>query len=287
MHKGTNIVMKVLVITGVLLTTACGSFASDTAGYTVVEEFNLGPELAETSGLYCREDNSIYSINDSGNEAIIYQLNLSGQIQKQLIVDAKNKDWESLTGDKQNFYVGDIGNNNGKRKFIEIHIVNKNTPEAAFKGSLQIFYANNDIDKNEYIKHDFDAEALVSADDKLLLFSKSWQTGIVHVYQLSKTEAKQEVIPVAEVEGLPGVVTGIDFNPLTQEFLLVGYSVKGLGSFSPFIAKLDRQFKVLASYPLAGFNQVEGICVSPAGEVWISQESSFFSSQKLAKLQLH
>jgi hypothetical protein len=27
-----------------------------------------------------------------------------------------------LTGDSQHFYIGDVGNNNGKRKFIQNHI---------------------------------------------------------------------------------------------------------------------------------------------------------------------
>jgi hypothetical protein len=39
MHKGMNIVMKVLVLTGILLATACSSLASDRPGYTVIKEF--------------------------------------------------------------------------------------------------------------------------------------------------------------------------------------------------------------------------------------------------------
>jgi uncharacterized protein YjiK len=286
MHKGMNIVMKVLVLTGILLATACSSLASDRPGYTVIKEFSLPPELAETSGLYCPEQNSIYTVNDSGNKPIIYQINLMGGIEKQITIDAKNRDWESLTGDKQNFYIGDIGNNNGKRKFVEIYVVDKNSKEAAIKRSLQIQYLDNTIEKNEYLNHDFDAEAFVSVGDKLVLFSKSWQTNNLHIYHLSKTELKQKVEPVTTVEGLPGIVTGIDYNPFTKEFVIVGYSLYGLGSFSPFIAKMDRRYNLLATYPLEGFNQVEGVCVSPNGEVWISQESSFFSTQKLAKLQL-
>jgi len=281
-----NIVIKVLVLTGVLLATACGSLAADKTGYTVIKEFSLPPELAETSGLYCPEQNSVYTLNDSGNEPIVYKLNLIGEIEQQSKLDVKNRDWESLTGDKQHFYIGDIGNNNGKRKFIEIHVIDKDVVDAKVKRSLQISYADNNIDKNEYLNHDFDAEAFVSVGADLILFSKSWQTKNLHIYKLSKTELIQQVEPIVTVEGLPGIVTGVDYNAFTKEYVLVGYSLYGLGSFSAFIAKMDRRFNLLASYPLTGFNQVEGVCVSPNGEVWISQESSFFSSQKLAKLQL-
>jgi uncharacterized protein YjiK len=285
-QKGMNIVMKVLVLTGVLLATACSSLASDRPGYTLIKEFILPPELAETSGLFCPDQNSIYTLNDSGNEPIVYKLNLVGEIENKIKLDIKNRDWESLTGDKQHFYIGDIGNNNGKRKFVEIHVVNKDTSTTKIKRSLHISYAANTIDKNEYLNHDFDAEALVSVDDDLMLFSKSWQTNDLHIYKLSKTELKQKIESIITVEGLPGIITGVDYNALTKEYVLVGYSLYGLGSFSPFIAKMDRRFNLLASYPLAGFNQVEGVCVSPNGEVWISQESSFFSTPKLAKLQL-
>jgi hypothetical protein len=285
-QKGMNIVIKVLVLTGVLLATACGSLAADKPGYTVIKEFSLPPELAETSGLYCPEQNSVYTLNDSGNEPIVYKLNLIGEIEQQSKLDVKNRDWESLTGDKQHFYIGDIGNNNGKRKFIEIHVIDKDVADAKVKRSLQISYADNNIDKNEYLNHDFDAEAFVSVGADLILFSKSWQTKNLHIYKLSKTELIQQVEPIVTVEGLPGIVTGVDYNAFTKEYVLVGYSLYGLGSFSAFIAKMDKRFNLLASYPLTGFNQVEGVCVSPNGEVWISQESSFFSSQKLAKLQL-
>lgn len=281
-----NIVIKVAVLTGILLVTACSSLASDGPGYTVIKEFTLAPELKETSGLYCPEQNSIYTLNDSGNKPIIYKLNLAGEIEQQISLDVKNQDWESLTGDKQHFYVGDIGNNNGKRKFVEIHVIDKKAPDFAIKRSLQISYVDNAIQKNEYLNHDFDAEAFVSVGENLILFSKSWQTNNLHIYQLSKTKLNQKVSAIATIEGLPGIVTGIDYNSSTKEYVMVGYSLYGLGSFSAFIAKMDRRFNVIASYPLKGFNQVEGVCISPNGEVWISQESSFFSTQKLAKLQL-
>ena len=285
-HKGIGIVSKMLVVAGVLLATACSSLALDKPGYTVISQFNLAPELAETSGLYCPEQNSVYTFNDSGNKPIVYQLNLLGEIQQQVEIDGKNRDWESLTGDEQSFYIGDIGNNNGKRKFVEIYVLDKKLGNTNVARTLQISYLNNSINKNEYLNHDFDAEAFVSVEDKLILFSKSWQSNNVHIYELSKTELTQKVLPVATIEGLPGIVTGVDYNKLTKEFVLVGYSLYGLGSFSPFIAKMDRNFNLIASYPLKGFNQVEGVCVSSDGEVWISQESSFFSTHKLAKLIL-
>ncbi|MDP5032063.1 SdiA-regulated domain-containing protein [Paraglaciecola sp.] len=283
--ENKRIMMKAIFIASFMLLTACGSIASDKLGYTVETEFNLPGDLAETSGLYCPASDTIFTINDSGNSPTIYQLNTSGEIVKRQDLDKKNQDWEAITGDNDNFYVGDIGNNNGKRAFVEILVINKQNQVPAITKVLKLSYANNNIENNEYLKHDFDAEALVSADDALLLFSKSWQSTVSHVYKIEPSLAEQVVSPIASIDGLPGVVTGIDFNKSSKQFTVVGYSVSGFGKFSPFIALLDRRFNVVATYPLDGFNQVEGVCVSPTGEVWISQESSFFSTHKLAKLK--
>jgi uncharacterized protein YjiK len=278
--------MKIVLFTGMLLLTACTLRATDHSGLQIVAEYGLGPELAETSGLYCPDDQNIYTINDSGNAPILFRLNIQGEIVEQRLIDSSNQDWESLTGDETNFYIGDIGNNKGKRKFVEIKVVSKKDMENKLAGNLNIYYANNTSDKNEYLNHDFDAEALVSINDGLLLFSKSWKSNSLHIYQLSKTETTQVIEPFISVDDLPGVVTGVDYNKQKNEFVLVGYSVRGLGSFTPFIAQMDAQYKLLRYFPLAGFNQVEGVCVSPNGEVWISQESSFFSTHKLAKVHL-
>ena len=99
--------------------------AINTLHYIVLEEINLPDELKETSALYWPELGSAFTLNDSGNKTIIYNIDASGQIINKRRIVAKNTDWEVLTGDSQHFYIGDVGNNNGKRKFIQNHIVPK------------------------------------------------------------------------------------------------------------------------------------------------------------------
>ena len=59
-----------------------------------------------------------------------------------------------------------------------------------------------------------------------------------------------------------------------------------MGFGDPFIVILDREFALIDKIPLAGFGQVEGVCAHPSGQIWFTQESSIFSSNKLVKLQL-
>jgi streptogramin lyase len=81
-------------------------------------------------------------------------------------------------------------------------------------------------------------------------------------------------------------VTGGDFDRKNNQFILVGYEIQGMGSFSPFIAILNRDLTLQKFFELPGFGQVEGMCVTPNGEVWFTQEDSFFSSHKLVKLNI-
>jgi hypothetical protein len=266
---------------------ACGSSTVDTPNYTVLEEHDLPKVLQETSGLYCPKVDFVFTINDSGNEPIIYDVNHTGHIINEKVVAAKNKDWEALTGDDKYFYVGDIGNNSGKRQSIQIHVVPKhNNNTKSDITSLNIFYTNNSVKKNRYLNHDFDAEALINVENNLLLFSKSWDTGILYIYQLNKIEPKQNARFISTIGGLPGVITGGDFDSKNNRFILIGYELKGLGSFNPFIVIINEDLTLQKFFRLPGYGQVEGLCVTPNAEVWFTQESSFFSNHKLVKLNV-
>jgi hypothetical protein len=279
--------LRFVLIIGVNLLAACGSFAFSNPNYVVLEENHLPDELKETSGLYCPEVGSAYTVNDSGNKPIIFNIDPTGLIVDQIVVATNNTDWEALTGDDEHFYIGDVGNNKGTRKFIQIHTV----PKQHIKNednvtTSKVFYRNNVIKNNEYLNHDFDAETLININNSLFLFSKSWNTGTLFIYQLDKVMPEQLVEAVSEIKGLSGVITGGDFDRKNNRFILVGYELKGMGSFHPFITILNRDLTLHKSFGLSGYGQVEGVCVTPNGEVWFTQEGSFFSDHKIVKLKL-
>ena len=285
--RNKKLLLRVVLLISINLLTACSSLATDATNYTVLEENDLPEELKETSGLYCPDVGSAYTVNDSGNKPIIYNIDNTGRIIGKKVVPTKNRDWEALTGDSQRFYIGDVGNNNGKRKFVQIHAVPKKDSDSETNVTTsKVFYINNSVENNEYLKHDFDAETLINLDDSLFLFSKSWNTGTLFIYQLNKIEPKQFVEHVSEIEGVPGIITGGDFDRKNNRFILVGYELKGLGNFNPFIAILNKDLTLNMSFELPDYGQVEGICVTPNGEVWFTQEGSFFSNHKLVKLTL-
>jgi hypothetical protein len=278
-------VRQVGFILAINLLTACNSYANNTPNYIVLEEVALPKVLIETSGLYCPDLGEAYTVNDSGNKSIIYKIDDQGVILNRRQVDAKNKDWEALTGDKTHFYIGDVGNNNGKRKFVQIHALPKEGISTKVTTS-KILYISNSHKTNENLNHDFDAEALVSKGDALFLFSKSWNTGTLFIYKLDKIMPEQLIEPTASIVGLPGMITGAEYDSKNNRFILVGYKLNGMGSFEPFIAILDKDLSVQKSFELVDYDQVEGVCVTPNGEVWFTQEGSFFSNHKMIKLKV-
>ena len=85
----------------------------------------LPDSMKEISGLCFLNDTVLVGHNDSGNEPILYFLNLQGQkIHQVEVLEAKNNDWEDITADgKGHLYIGDVGNNNNSRKKLRIYKV--------------------------------------------------------------------------------------------------------------------------------------------------------------------
>ncbi|MFT5312597.1 MAG: hypothetical protein ACI8Z9_001075 [Paraglaciecola sp.] len=265
---------------------SCRMAPLNTGAYKVLQQHALPAELSESSGLYCSKEGGIYTINDSGNEPVVYQLSEDGQIESMLSLSAKNVDWEAITGDQTHFYVADIGNNKGDRHFLTVYKYGKQIQSSAHPKAIEIGYKYNYPADNEYLHHDFDAEALVARGQHLVLFSKSWKSQVLNVYLLDKETDQQTLQAFATLDNLPGVVTGADFDNKNQRYVLVGYRRGPLGLAEPFVAVLNVDFELQYWHELEGFAQVEGVCAHPNGELWFTQEDSFFGENKLVKIQL-
>ncbi len=263
----------------------CSTVAAASSGSVeILAELNLSAELEETSGLFCSEK-GIYTLNDSGNDPIIYRIDRQGKVIGRNTLSVLNRDWEAITGNKDHLYVGDFGNNRGNRKRLQIYKVSYEQP--AETPRVVFTYQSNVVKNNKIYEHDFDAEALVARESHLVLFSKSWQTKTLKVYHLDFNQTKQLLIePVREVTGLPGVITGADWDSANQQYVLVGYDTGFFGITNPFVATLSGSYELQQIYKLNGSGQVEGICAMSNNEVWLTQEGSAVAPAKLIKLRL-
>lgn len=165
--------------------------ACDTGNLKVVMDIPMA--LNEVSGLaFDEERNLFWMINDSGNKPILYGLNASGSILKEIKIKAKNRDWEDLAMDNSgNIYIGNFGNNDNDSKALSILKVSSDSIDAGIKSikptKISFSYPEQKKYPPKKSKRHFDCESFFFYNDSLYLFTKSRapkEKGKTNLYQL-------------------------------------------------------------------------------------------------------
>ena len=240
------------------------------------QTFHLSSELNEISGIDFLNDTTIVAINDGGNDAALYILNLKGTIQRVVTVEnAKNNDWEDITVDDKHIYIGDIGNNQNNRKNLAIYKVKisdvhkKDTVQAK---KISYNYAEQTEFPPGKDGKFFDAEALAIHNDTLYLFTKNRakpSDGNCFVYKIPNTPGTYSVSKSAEIYiGKGGfwsdALTAADI--VDGEFFLMTYNrvvIKKLEN-GKFVGDENINFKT--------FSQKESLVVKTKKEIYVADE---------------
>ena len=145
--------------------------------FSIKRSGSVDTALSEISGWIFVNDSTLIAHNDSGNEALLYVLNLDGTIRHTALINGiRNSDLEDIASDdKGNLYVGDIGNNANNRKNLMIHKIRINSVLSdSVVTSSPIFFSYAEQEAfppaNEQLY--YDAEALVYDNDSLWIFTK-------------------------------------------------------------------------------------------------------------------
>lgn len=231
---------------------------------TVSIKTYLDNEINETSGLL-NLNGKIYTINDSGGEAIVYELDTTNGsvLNRKYITNATNIDWEALTADDNFVYIADFGNNNGSRTNLRIYkvsISNFIQTDSLIADTIQFSYENQ-TDFSPSNSHNFDAEAIIALDDSLYIFTKNWGNFKTYIYSLSKNESVSTAYLKDSVT-TNGLVTDAVYNQTEQQIVLLGYS------FLCILNEVNSTFDSFSSFeieniifPPSSSFQTEGICI--------------------------
>ena len=238
-------------------------------------KYRLSDTIKESSGLIYM-DNQLWTHNDSGNEAKLYQIDTnSGEILKTVTINnASNIDWEDISYDDNYIYIGDFGNNNGDRSDLKIYKIVRD--ELNTEDSIDAEVINfNYSDQTQLGDRDFDCEAMVVHKDKLYLFSKDWNDFQTRLYVLD-TQAGTQTANYIESFNIQGLVTGATFNSELNTLLLSTYSTRlnvSIWSFSNFNNNFfDGESKqLILTPPLQA--QVEGITFIDNNHLYLSSEA--------------
>ncbi len=240
----------------------------------------LNEKVQETSGLNIF-NGKLYTFNDSGNTPEIFELNpKSGEILQNFIVKAENKDWEALTNDGKNFYIGDFGNNFGTRKDLKIYRV-PFSENIIVNDSLKVISFEYPEQKDFSAKNrstDFDAEAMIFLNGKIHLFTKEWASKSTAHYVIDpQNSEKQEAI---KLEAFKTNFLVTDASYFEGKLYLIGYTKKTevflevYNETEPGIFFKENPKRFFLGSALS-IGQIEGIAVNSDG-IYISGEK--FSS---------
>lgn len=162
----------------------------------------------------------VWSIEDSGHDPILYGFDTySGELKKTIeIVNAENNDWEELTSDSNgNLYIGDIGNNHGKRKIYTIYKVDSVMQASGSAKAEEIHFTLPKKQKN------LDFEAFFLYEDNFYLFSK--ESGKVPLMKVPNEVGTHKAALVTEfnLEGSGNRITAADINGAENKIVLLNH----------------------------------------------------------------
>ena len=249
-----------------------------------VEKYNLPDILEETSGLAILND-TLWTLNDSGNEAALYAISTKGALLDKRDTTKTNIDWEDMTIVNGNMLVADMGNNFGTRKNLHLLEIDLSNGGATTLDSIPFHYPEQDNFDFQQATH-FDAEGIVVVENKIVVFTKNRSTLTSEVYVISPSGGPATKMGSFAVGSL---ITGADYHQESKTLALTGYRrddnqyLYVIDNFS-LSAVADAN---ISQYDL-DFNgaQIEAISITDAKTFWVTSEKTTTYNAFLAKIRV-
>ena len=254
----------------------------------VVEDINLSKKIDEPSGLEII-NKQLETINDSGNDPVLFYINEAGNILDERKLNCcKNNDWESLAADSDYVYIADFGNNYDTRKNLSIIKIPIDKSSNENPEIINFLYPEQKKFKRIYRRSEYDAEALISFGDILLIFTKNKRKKITEIYSLPKYGGNFKAQKIGSLN-TESIVTGADYDKKTNTLVLTStinfdeYYILVVNDFS-----LNNKDHKINMYEIPiGKTQVEAIKIIDENTFWItSEDESSSSSARLMKIKL-
>ncbi len=253
-------------------------------GQQIIYVTTLHDSINETSGLIYLNQKLI-THNDSGGEPILYEFDsISGHVSRAVFIsNATNIDWEDLCYDSTYIYIADFGNNNGSRTDLKIYRLPisdylMSTNDTVTVDTINFSYSDQTNFSPGPFTTNFDAEALISCNDSLYIFTKNWGNYWTNIYALPKTPGTYQIEKIDSINA-QGLVTAATYNSAINTILLTGYTI-----ISPFSIEISGftpgQFsggtveRYLLDPPTGSSIQIESISFLNQNQYYLTAEES-------------
>ena len=253
----------------------------------LTEDISLSKKIDETSGLEI-VDGQFITHNDSGGDPKLYYLDKKGKIVFERTLDGvKNNDWEDITKDDKFIYVANMGNNFDTRKNLSI-VKTPIDPLSIEAELIEFNYPEQVKFTTAYSQSQYDAEALITIDDYLIILTKNKLKKITEIYALPKIAGKYEAKKIGSLN-TQSIITGGDYDPETKLLALTGtliFNEYYILKIEDFDLESKKDYKIdMYEIPI-GKTQVEAIKIIDSNTFWItSEDEKSSSSARLMKIK--
>lgn len=213
--------------------------------------------------------------NDKGNAPVIFAITQNGDLIGEFRLTTKNADWEDITTDADgNIYLAMTGNNDGKRKEVEVARFDEPQPLPNTKRSKPNKIREMTTWRLRYPDKPFDAESLFIHDAHAYIISKEpdGRPAIIYRFPLAST---QTTITLQRLQTLP-VNTPVTAAAISHDASQLAVLSKG----SLHVFPIDGDPTTAAKRPPARFPlpdlQFEGCCFTSDGILLTAESREIF-----------
>ncbi|HNP32289.1 MAG TPA: hypothetical protein PKN96_03255 [Flavobacterium sp.] len=184
-------------------------------GLKVKNKRVLDSRIPEGSGLVAW-NGKLWTHNDSGRPALFCLDTIDYKIIKEYNLGVPNIDWEEISQDDNYLYMGNFGNNLGKRNKLPIYRISK---EALLQNKIVL----DSITFEWPEKINYDCEAMVPTHDSIFLFTKEWKGHRCQIFKIPAQPSHHIAEYVATLKNRT-LITGASYRAEDNRILLIGYS---------------------------------------------------------------
>ena len=269
-------------------------FPAFSHGQQIVLVTHLQDSIQESSGLIYLNQKLI-THNDSGGESALYELDsISGNVTRRVIIkNATNTDWEDICYDSTYIYIADFGNNNGSRTDLKVYRLSIldyfTTPnDTVTVDTINFSYLDQTDFTPSQFSTNFDAEAIISYNDSLFIFTKNWGNNWTYIYALPKIPGTYQIVKIDSIN-VQGLTTGATYDAVSNTIFLTGYTFT-----NPFIVEVSNftsndfsngtinRYSIVT--PLGSSIQIESITCLQANQYYLTAEINLTGTPSLYRL---
>ena len=233
------------------------------------------PRIKESSGVVAsrRYADVFWTHNDGGGpkKQVLYAIDREGNTRAFFsVIDVTLHDWEDIAIDNAgHLYIGDIGNNNAKRKTLAVYEIDEPNPQAG-TGAISPKRAW----KLKFPGAPFDCESLFVCKDYGYVVSKVFNNTRAQIFRFPLKETKWpltlELVATTKIES---PVTGAD---ISADGTLLGLVAKNGAYVFRIAGDVTRVSNATPHHTKLKNEHIEGCCFVPEGLLVTSERRMIF-----------